>query len=105
MNLEVEAFVGELRQLREREIKLAKVVGLVENLMERHLQDSDELSIEDTTALMTLGRAVQEPAIQNWIDHFRRIGIVDQKRYPTSLASRQAGTMKVEEGEEDDHES
>lgn len=88
VNNEVERFVGELRQLRERELKYAQLVGFVENLMEHRLQDSSEITTEDQNALRALFRAVSTPEVQDWIDKLRMAGKVDVKRYPTALASR-----------------
>lgn len=100
MNNEVEAYVGELRQLREREVKLGRIVGLVESLMERRLSDSADLTEEDCAALDALQRSVEMPEIQNWVDGLRKTGKVDVKRYPTTFASRQSGNMKAEDAEE-----
>lgn len=102
MNNEVERFVGELRQLRERELEYARLVGLVENLMEHRLQDSSEITLEDQNSIRALFRAVTTPAVQDWIDKLRLAGKVDVKRYPTALASRTSGKMQ---GEGDDDES
>jgi hypothetical protein len=103
VNNEVERFVGELRQLRERELKYAQLVGLVENLMEHRLQDSSEITLEDQNSIRALFRAVSTPEVQDWIDKLRMAGKVDVKRYPTGLASRTSG--KLQDDKSDDDES
>lgn len=94
MNNEVESFVGELRQLREREVKLARVAGLVETLFERNIQHSDGITFEDRMALDALRRSVNDPEISNLLDRLRQAGKIDVKRYPTPSPSRQQGRVQ-----------
>lgn len=101
MNLEFEAYVGELRELRERELQYARLAALVENLAEHRLQDSSDLSIEDVNAITALTRAVSTPAVENWLDKLRQEGKIDMKRYPTGIAARTSGKLQ-RDGEDDD---
>lgn len=93
MNNEVESFVGELRQLREREVKLAKIAGLVETLLERNIQDSEDIMLEDRMALDALRRATIDPDVMALLDRLRQAGKIDVKRYPTPAPSKQQGRV------------
>lgn len=71
VNNEVEAFVGELAQLRKRELKLARVVNACEELLDRNLEYSDEITTGDILRLETLKRLVRDPEVANWMDLMR----------------------------------
>lgn len=71
VNNEVEAFVGELRELRKRELKLARVVNACEELLDRGLEHATEIGPGDELRIETLKRLVQDPDIANWMDLMR----------------------------------
>jgi hypothetical protein len=81
MNHEVEAFEGELRQLRERELKLAKVVNACEEYMFRNPQSAFETSDADKMCILNLKRLVEDPAVANWMDRMRQTGKAPVRRF------------------------
>jgi len=92
MNNEVEAFVGELRQLREREVKLAKVVTAVEELLQRGMERSHNYNDVDAMCINNLKRTVEDFDVANWIDKMRHEGRADPTRFTDGTPPFGAGT-------------
>lgn len=80
VNNEVESFVGELRQLREREVKFAKILNACEELLDRGMENGLDISPGDELRIETLKRLVQAPDIANWLDLMRASGKAPIKR-------------------------
>lgn len=77
MNNEVESYVGELRELRAREVKLALLITRVEE----HVQGGFEGNNGQVRA-EEIQRMLLEPAISDWLDKLRRENRAPFRRYP-----------------------
>lgn len=86
MNNEVEAYVGELRELRAREVKLAKLVTVVEE----HLQGGVGTGDRNSGAVdrRDVERVLNDPDIANWMDRMRQRGLAPIRRFSGVNADR-----------------
>lgn len=89
MNNEVERYVGELREFRERELKLAKLV----TAMEEHLQGGyvgstgPNGSSRNISVSGNVQRLLDDPQLTQWIDRLRAEGKAPIKRSASRFPS------------------
>lgn len=93
VNNEVEQYVGELRELRARELKLAHIVNACEELLDRGLERSNDINAGDVLRIETLKRLVRDPDVANWMDLLRAANKAPLKRLV------ETGRPSIDQGE------
>jgi len=81
MNFEVEEYIGELRGLRAREIKLAVICSAVEELLDNGpISDwHNAPNIRDPHEVDTM---LSDPVISDWLNKMRKEGYAPFRRLP-----------------------
>lgn len=82
MNFEHEAYAGELRELRSRQIKLAKVITLLEEKIQGGIAAGPTLRQPILT--QDVERMLSDPEIADWMDKMRHEGKVPYKRFSST---------------------